>query len=270
MSFSWNHEFKVLRGGSFPVILGLDFMDRTGVLVDVASQTFSFRFAPGCRGLFCLEDLDVREGGYLQHLLDEALQLALVWEPGPSDISLSSLVAVFSALFLSTLGAAKCALYKNQLSDPTPVRSSPYWCTPPKLKIFREMIDDLLEKGVVTPSKSPYVSPAFLLPKRGGGFRMVVDYRKVNAKVVFNSYPMPTIKQAFEQFGGAVVFSVLELNSAYYKITFSFRSRQVTAFCTPFGPFEFNKLLMGISVGCQGLSRVIVELFVDLKGKYVF
>jgi hypothetical protein len=44
----------------------------------------------------------------------------------------------------------------------------------------------------------------------------------------------------------------------------------VTAFYTPFDLFEFNKLPMGISVGCQGLSRVIDELFADLKGRYVF
>jgi hypothetical protein len=93
------------------------------------------------------------------------------------------------------------------------------------------MVDDLLEKGVVSPS------PAFLLPKSEGGFRMVVDYRKVNSKVVFDSYPMPTIDQVFEQFWDAAVFSVLDLKSAYYKIPPSFRSRRVTSFCTPFGLF---------------------------------
>jgi hypothetical protein len=98
---------------------------------------------------------------------------------------------------------------------------------------------------------------------------MVVDYRKVNTNVVFDSYPMPTIDQALEQFGGAVRFSVSELNSAYYQISLSERSRRFTAFCTSFGLFEFNKLPMGISIGCLGLSRLIVELFADLKGKYV-
>jgi hypothetical protein len=92
---------------------------------------------------------------------------------------------------------------------------------------------------------------------------MVVDYRKVSAKVVFDSCPMPTIEQAFEEFGGAAVFSVLDFNCAYYQIPLSPRSRRVTAFCTPFGLFEFNKLPMGISVGCQGLSRVVDELFSD-------
>ena len=119
-------------------------------------------------------------------------------------------------------------------------------------------------------SKSPYAIPAFPVPKKYSGFRMVVDYRKVNSKVVFDSYPMPTIEQALDQFGGAVVFSVLDLNSAYYQIPLSERSRRVTSFCVPFGLFEFNKLPMGISVGYQGLSRVIDELFADLKGRYVF
>jgi hypothetical protein len=82
------------------------------------------------------------------------------------------------------------------------------------------MIGDLLERGMVRPSKSPYASPALLVPKSGGEFRMVVDYVQVNTKVVFDSYPTPTIDQAFEQFGGALVFSVLDLNSAYYQIPF--------------------------------------------------
>ena len=90
----------------------------------------------------------------------------------------------------------------------------------------------------------------------GGGFRLLVDYRKVNSRVVFDSYPMPTFEQAFEQFGGATVFTVLDLNSAYYQIPLSNISRRVIAFCTRFELFEFNKLPMGISVGCQSLSRV--------------
>jgi len=99
---------------------------------------------------------------------------------------------------------------------------------------------------------------------------MVVDYRKVNAKIVFDSYPMPTVEQAFEQFAGAVVLSVFDLNSAYFQIPLTARSRRVTAFCTPFGLFEFNRLPMGISVGTQGLTRVVDELYADLKGGYVF
>ena len=69
---------------------------------------------------------------------------------------------------------------------------------------------------------------------------MVVDYRKVNSKI-FDSYPMPSVEQAFEQFSGAVIFSIFDLNSAYLQIPLTPRSRRVTAFCTHFGLFEFNR-----------------------------
>ena len=77
-------------------------------------------------------------------------------------------------------------------------------------------MDELLEQGVVRPSISLYASPGFLVPKSGGDFRKVVDYRNVNAKVLFDSYPMPSIDQAFDQFSGDVIFSVFDLNSAYF------------------------------------------------------
>jgi hypothetical protein len=99
---------------------------------------------------------------------------------------------------------------------------------------------------------------------------MVIDYRLLNKKVVFDAFPMPTVENAFDNFCDAKVFSVLDLNSAYYQIPLSAKSRKVTAFCTPFGLFEFTKLPMGISVGCQVLSRVVDSLFGDIKQNYVY
>ena len=61
------------------------------------------------------------------------------------------------------------------------------------------MKDDLIQKGIIRPRKSPYTSPTFFVPKSGGGFWMVVDYQKVNSKIVFDSYPMPTTEQASEK-----------------------------------------------------------------------
>ena len=100
----------------------------------------------------------------------------------------------------------KGADYEIELVDQVPVRSPPYYCAPPKLKLLKEFVEDLLQKGVVRPSKSPYASPAFLLPKPGGGYRMVVDYLNVNKKICFDSYPLPKIVQAFQHFGGRQYF----------------------------------------------------------------
>jgi hypothetical protein len=171
------------------------------MLLDVAARKFSLGFAPNCSGTFSLQNLDLGKELCLQNLCEEVSNLATEAEVWPGGASLSSVIAYFPALFSPTLGTANCTPYEIELPDPTPVRSQLYRCAPPKLEIFKKMVDKLLEQGVVRPSKSPYASPAFLVPKSGGGFRMVVDYRKVNAKVTFDSYPIPTIEQAFEQFG---------------------------------------------------------------------
>ena len=240
------------------------------MVVDLAAKTYSFGFAPQRVGSFGGPCESVQGGPFLRDLVAQICDRVEGRSGGPNYFDVGTLVLEFPALFSPVLGTASCEPYEIELSDAGPVRSAPYRCAPPKAVIFKAMVDDLLEQGVVRPSKSPYASPAFLVPKRDGGFRLLVDYRKVNTRVVFDSYPMPTIDQALDQFAGASVFSVLDLNSAYYQIPLSERSRRITAFCTPFGLFEFNKLPMGISVGSQGLNRVIDELFADLKGKYLF
>jgi hypothetical protein len=144
----------------------------------------------------------------------------------------------------------------------TPVRS--------RQQKLREIVQEFIDKGVIMKSRSQYASPAFLVPKTNGGLRMVVDYRLVYKKVIFDAFPMPTVEHAFANFHKAKVFSALDLNSAYYQIPLFAKSRKVTAFCTPFGLFEFTKLPMGISVGCQVVSRVVNSLFGDLKHKFVY
>ena len=269
LSFSWNHEFKILNGGPFPAILGLDFLQLTQMTLDLPPRSFSFAFAPDSVGSFVTEVGDSGSEPFLHELCMKAGELNTIAQARPKELCAEVLKGEYPLLFSSSVGTAMCAPYEIELSDITPVRSPPYRCAPPKLEVFKRIVNELLQQGVVRPSKSQYASPAFLIPKNSGGFRLVVDYRKVNSKFVFDSYPLPTIDQAFDQFAGATVFSVLDLNSSYFQIPLTPRSRRITAFCTPFGLFEFNKLPMGISVGSQGLSRVMDVLFADLKSDFV-
>jgi len=101
-------------------------------------------------------------------------------------------------------------------------------------------------------------------------FHMVVDYQNENAKILFDSYPMPSIDQAFDQFSGDVVFSVFDHNSAYFQIPLSPRRYRVTDFSTPFALISFNRLLKGIRLGSQGVTRVVEEQFSYMNGRYVF
>jgi hypothetical protein len=87
------------------------------------------------------------------------------------------LLQCFPGLFSDRLGTVKGMVCHLDLSDNIPVRSRRYQCSPPRLKLLREIVQDLLEKGVLRKSYYQYASPAFLVPKPSGGQRMVVDYR---------------------------------------------------------------------------------------------
>lgn len=82
LSISWDHEFKVLKGGPFPAILGLDFLGRTKMRVDVASRKFSFGFSAEVSGTFSGREMDSEEGPYLQNLCCEVANGASATEGG--------------------------------------------------------------------------------------------------------------------------------------------------------------------------------------------
>jgi hypothetical protein len=137
---------------------------------------------------------------YFQQLARDANNIVTLFsaflEPNPLEKVLNE----YPQLFSGQLGTVKRAEYEIELVDHVQERSPPYHCAPPKHKLLMEFVEDLLKKGVVRPSKFPYASPAFLLPKTGGGYRMVVDCRKVNKKICFYSILCPRSNRLFRTF----------------------------------------------------------------------
>ena len=221
-NFSWNSLFKILEGGPFPIILGLDFLCHSKMVKDLEGREYYFRFAPHQPMKFDGLMVNVKEkslgsSSYFQQLAKNASKIVTLSSAFPEPNPLEEVLNEYSELFSGQLGTVKGAEYEIELVDQVPVPSPPYHCTPPTYKLLKEIVEDLLKKGVVRPSKSPFASPAVLLPKSGGGYRMVVDYRKVNKKSCFDSYPLPKIEPAFQHFSGSTEISVLNLNSAYLK-----------------------------------------------------
>ena len=269
--YSWKVRFLIFEQCPVPCVLGVDFLGRARVRMNFATGTYSFDFRPEKEFEFHSLDSCGSPPQVFPCAENRFSSIVCPCVPEVPDTSakINELMRSFPALFSDKLGTAKGTVCHLELTDNVPVRSRPYQCSPPRLKILRGIVQDLLDKGVIRKSSSQYASPAFLVPKPHGDYRMVVDYRLLNRKVVFDAFPMPMVEHAFADFQNAKVFSVLDLNSAYYQIPLTAKSRKATAFCTPFGLFEFNKLPMGISVGCQVLSRVIDTLFGDLKQKFV-
>ena len=179
------------------------------------------------------------------------------------------LVSAFPQTITKRLGRTNLVQYHIRVNSDKVIRSRPYQYAPPKLSELKTHITGLLEKGVIRPSDSQYASPAFLVPKKGGKTRMVVDYRGINSILDLEATPMPTIESAFQHLGQARWFSLLDLNQAYNQIPLDEASKKYTAFVVPWAQYEFNFLPFGLASGSMVLTSLIDKIFGDIKYGYV-
>ena len=84
-----------------------------------------------------------------------------------------------------------------------PIAQRPYRMNPAELVEFKRQLDDMLSKGLIRPSASPWGSPVLFVDKRDGTIRLCTDYRKLNDVTIKNKYPLPKIEDLFDQMNGA-------------------------------------------------------------------
>jgi hypothetical protein len=99
-----------------------------------------------------------------------------------------------------------------------PISKRPYRMPTNDLEEIKKQIKELLEKGYIRPSSSPWGAPVLLVEKKDGTLRMVVDYRSLNEVTIKNKYPLPMINDLFDQLVEASVFSKIDLRSGYHQL----------------------------------------------------
>jgi hypothetical protein len=117
----------------------------------------------------------------------------------------------------------------------TPISKRPYRMPPKKLAELKNQLQELLDKGYIRPSSSPWGCPALFVKKKDGSLRLCVDYRPLNAATIKNKYPLPRIDVLFDQLAGAKVFSKINLHSGYHQIKIRPCDIPKTAFSTRYG-----------------------------------
>ena len=100
---------------------------------------------------------------------------------------------------------------------------------------IKKQIKELLDKGYIRQSSSPWGTPVLLVEKKDGSLRMVVDYRALNEVTIKNKYPLPMINDLFDQLQGAKVFSKIDLRSGYHQLKIREKDIPKTAFTTRYG-----------------------------------
>lgn len=124
-------------------------------------------------------------------------------------------------------------------------------------------VEKLKNNDLIEPSRSNYNSPVILVPKKGneGKWRMCVDYRLVNKKLIADKYPLPRIEEVLDGLGRAKFFSVLDLFSGFHQIPLHEESRDITSFSTEEGSFRFKVLPFGLNVAPNSFSRMMQLAF---------
>lgn len=87
-----------------------------------------------------------------------------------------------------------------------PISKAPYRMAPAEMAELKEQLEDLLNKGYIRPSASPWGAPVLFVKMKDGSMRLGIDYRELNKVTIKNKYPLPRIDDLFDQLKGAAVF----------------------------------------------------------------
>ncbi|GJV06574.1 putative reverse transcriptase domain-containing protein [Tanacetum coccineum] len=128
-----------------------------------------------------------------------------------------------------------------------PVRVAPYHLAPSEMKELSKQLQELLEKGFIRPSSSPWGAPVLFVKKKDGSFRMCIDYRELNKLTIKNRYPLPRIDDLFDQLQGSRVYSKIDLRSGYHQLRIREEDIPITAFRTRYGHYEFQVMPFGLT-----------------------
>ena len=149
-----------------------------------------------------------------------------------------------------------------------PIATRPRRLNPTVQEAAESIIQKHLMDGTLRPSSSPWSSPIHMVPKKANDWRLVGDYRSLNAVTKKNSYPMRYINDFSARLKGHTKFSCIDLRDAFHQIPIHEDDIEKTALSTPFGLFEFTRMPFGVCGAAQTFQSFIDEILRNLSVKY--
>jgi hypothetical protein len=150
-----------------------------------------------------------------------------------------------------------------------PISKRPYRIPPNKLAELKIQLQDLLDKGFIRPSASPWGCPTLFVKKKDNSLRLCVDYRPLNVVTIKNKYPLPHIDILFDQLARAKVFSKIDLRSGYHQIKIKPCDIPKTAFSTKYGLYEYLVMSFGLTNAPAYFMYLMNSVFMLELDKFV-
>ena len=159
--------------------------------------------------------------------------------------------------------------------DEYPVNTKQYRLPHNLRREVDKQISELLENKIIRPSRSPYNTSLWVVPKKPDQsgdtiWRVVLDFRPLNEKKIPMAYPLPNITDIFDQVGDARYFTVIDCVSGFHQIPPDEADVHETAFSTPSGHFEFVRMPFGLRNAAPEYQRAMNMTFDGIIGKGVF
>ena len=140
---------------------------------------------------------------------------------------------------------------------------------PTGLKELKAQLEELLNKGFIRPSTSPWGAPVLFVKKKYGSLQLCIDYRQLNRVTIHNQYPLPHIDELFDQLQGSRVHSKIDLRSCYHQLKVRENDVSNTAFRTRYGHYEFLVMPFGFTNAQATFMDLMNWVFSPYLDKFV-
>ena len=150
-----------------------------------------------------------------------------------------------------------------------PISIPPYRMAPAELKELKAQLEELLSKGFIRPSTSPWGAPVIFIKKKDGSLQLCIDYRQLNRVKIRNQYPLPCIDELFDQLHRSRVYSKIDLRLGYNQLRVRENDVSKTAFRTRYSHYEFLVMPFGLTNAPAAFMDLMNKVFSPYLDKFM-